>query len=193
MLELFYPEPNKYAFALQIYAIKSCQNNLVIAHHEAKINGTICIVDRSVWGNVVFAALQCHMGNISVEEWNAYMSIIEHGKKYICDHIIYLDCEPQKAMGRILERSRASEKPIQIEYLNTLEQFYTTEMLLHMKNKTANIVPFDWNSYGEPVTVLDGLVANHTYDMSRVDPGELFQQTRDKRRECIHDLINQQH
>lgn len=192
MLTLFYNDPKKYAFALQVHLATFCQANLAKAHHKSNQNGTICIVDRCLWGNAVFAAMHASSENMSMTEWEAYMSILSKGKYYTCGHVVYLDCDPEKCLERVLKRARKSEKPIDISYLKALERYYTTEMLLHVKYETANVVILPWNDYGDVKYVLDQIVQHRPYSISEnEDMLQIFNASREQRSDFIQKLLQQ--
>lgn len=148
-----------------------------MAEQKAKHDGTVCVIDRSLWGNSVFASLQVEKGNISLQEWNVYLRVMKTKAPCMADYIVYLDCNPEISLERLKSRGRQSESTVPLDYLQTLERYYTSEMLLHLNNGSANIVPVQWNSFGEVKTVLDSIMEGRTYSVEG-DPNLAFSRDR---------------
>jgi deoxyadenosine/deoxycytidine kinase len=176
VLAQFYQNPRQYAFAFQIYMLRSCMANLALAKQRTMLDGAICIVDRSTWGNAVFASMHMMAENISEREWVSYRSLLDDGGPHKSHYVIYLDCDPQTCYNRAKNRARDAENEIACEYFAMLERYYTTQMLLHVQQRTANVVPIDWENFGSPRMVLDCLLSNRSYqiegDLKRVFDGD---------------------
>lgn len=200
LLHLFYSDQSKYAFAFQLFMLKCCIDNLQQAEHEAKEDGLVCIVDRSLWGNAVFAAMQKDKGNISDNEWATYLRILKTKAPCTADYVVYLDCNPAISFERIMIRGRQSEAQAKelMEYLKILEQYYTTAMLLHMQEGTASITPVQWDDFGTVHHVLDTML-DWSYLSPKFgglitgDPISLFTKDRQFRARCIASLIRERH
>jgi len=82
MLKLFYSDPSKYAFAFQMYMLRACITSFTEATLRSESEPCVCILDRGVWGNVVFAAMQHDCGNINDEQWAAYRSVLKSSKPF---------------------------------------------------------------------------------------------------------------
>ena len=161
MLKLFYSgmsvKPrNPHAFSFQIDMLRQCEN----VHREAEwisgkaegVKKAVVVSDRTVWGNAVFASVHRDCGNITDEEFDAYLSCLKErgdGGKYSVDHLVYLDISPAVAHHRITKvRGRPSERDIPISYLQTLEKAYYLHVYNQMTSGTRVIVinneePFD--------------------------------------------------
>jgi deoxyadenosine/deoxycytidine kinase len=161
LLDLFYKDQAKYAFALQMFMVRSCMANFKLAEEYTK-RGVVCIIDRCMWGNAVFAAMHKNKGNISQEEWEVYISVLKSPGPYTANHVVYLECDPDECWRRAQQRNRDPESPASLEfrnYLRTLEKWYSADMLLHIQQGVSDIIPIDWNTFKSAEYVLDILVS----------------------------------
>ena len=169
LLGAFYKDPPKYAFAFQLFMLRSCIANLELAEAEARESGAVCIIDRCLWGNAVFAAMQREKGNLSEEEWSIYLRILKTKAPCTADCVVFLDCNPARSFERIKIRGWRSESSVPLEYLQELERYYTTAMILHLQHGTANIVPVQWDNFGTVRQVLDSVLQG---TLSPLKPGK---------------------
>lgn len=146
-----------------MFMLRSCMANLALAEQKSRQDGTVCIIDRSIWGNAVFAALQVQKGNISLDEWAVYLRVMKTNSPVMADYVVYLDCNPVISFERIQTRGRKSESTVPLDYLQTLERYYTTHMLLHLQHGSANIVPVQWDRFGGVPEVLDSVLQYRDY------------------------------
>jgi deoxyadenosine/deoxycytidine kinase len=134
-------KPN-YAFAFQLSMLKDCQQNYERAMWESGQYGgkqRVVVVDRTVWGNAVFAALHCEEGNITMEEWQVYLESLKKNSPYHIDHVVYLDLDPKKALKRISQRGRNAEKSYSLEYLQKLDRAYYAQVYAQITSGHSNI------------------------------------------------------
>lgn len=101
--------------------------------------------------------------------------------------MVYLDCDPAASLERIKTRGRASESGVPLEYLQNLERHYSTEMMLHMRESTANIVPVQWDVFGSVMQVLDCMLKGTQYAVVG-DPQLLFARDRQFRAKAVATL-----
>lgn len=148
LLKMFYDgnadktKPN-YSFAFQISMLKDCQQNYERAMWESGRRGgkqKVVIVDRTIWGNAVFAALHCDEKNINSVEFNAYLESLKKGGPYEIDHVVYLDLKPSKARKRITQRGRTAEKTCSVEYLQDLDRAYYAQLYNQIAAGHSNII-----------------------------------------------------
>ena len=134
----------------------------------------MCIIDRSVWSDWVFARQALEDGFISKSEFNFYVGIRKRFQKQftsifsavaktfnflfltirlVLNNVLYLDVTPAECYHRIHNiRKRDFEKGISIEYLRGLDRFYH-EFCDEMSKKTQ-VAKLDWNEYGDVDDVL---------------------------------------
>jgi len=165
LLATFYANPQQEAFGFQCFMLKACISNLEIATCKARELGIVAVVDRSIWGNAVFAALQTDKGNISRAGWEVYLDILK-SRPHTSDCVVYLDVDPSKCLERMKLRGREAEATVPLSYLEELEQYYTTAMLLHLRHRASNIVPINWNNFGSVQSVLDAALLGRKYKVS---------------------------
>lgn len=168
LLELFYRGnsdktlPN-YAFAFQMCMLMGCQNNYVRAQFESgRIGGgarKVVIIDRTVWGNAVFAAHHHDSGNISADEFATYLETLRTGGPYELDAVVYLDLEPSKALHRIKRRGRGAEKSCPEDYLRALDRAYYMQVCTQIMSGHTNMIVASNEIYMDAMDVLKLLAA----------------------------------
>jgi deoxyadenosine/deoxycytidine kinase len=84
-------------------------------------------MDRSIYGDVIFARLLQEGGNMSQEEYDLYeellMNMLEHAARPRL--MIYLDITVENAIKRIERRGRAYEQIVPHDYWARLNEHYT--------------------------------------------------------------------
>ncbi|XP_062514160.1 deoxyguanosine kinase-like isoform X2 [Corticium candelabrum] len=107
-LEKFYSDPKKYAFQLQLWIFRRRLELYSEAlNHMLQQNETV-ILDRSVFGDCVFAEVGHNDGNISNEEYAIYQQLCKRMSKIfpVPDVLIFLDMSPTCCHRRIISRGR---------------------------------------------------------------------------------------
>lgn len=118
--------PNK-ATSFQFRAQEETLSKLLQAEILAK-EGKIVLIDRGVYGNLIFATLQKEKGYISLEDFKEYNSkfIDEWLKRKSTSTITIetwlLKCDPRTAFNRINKRGREGESNYMLDYLIELDQ-----------------------------------------------------------------------
>jgi deoxyadenosine/deoxycytidine kinase len=145
MIEKFYENPKKYAFAFQIMAFttrliylkKSIENAL---KNESDKN-IIIITERSLHTDCyVFAELLKKQENIEDVCFQIYMQLFdEFSLNYPVNTIIYIDTTPQICHDRIKNRSRLGEEIISLDYLIQCHEEHINYIFIKM-NKVVNVV-----------------------------------------------------
>lgn len=134
-------KPNPYAILVQESMLRQCQLTYLQAQNQAKHEDAIVIVDRTVFGNTVFAMLHTASGNIDQEEYEGYLRHLKQYAPYYYDFVIYLDVSPQKAHELITQkRKRANEKDIPMGYLYDLERAYYMHLAEQICSKHSRIL-----------------------------------------------------
>jgi len=131
MLELFYENPEKYAFEFQIMAL-TIQIKLIDETLEKNPQCTIIVSERSFTaGHNVFTKMLRDNGNINYLQYEIYKlllktrtesSFVKHTG--VPDKIIYLDISANICKDRIGKRRRGGEELISLEYLQKCEKYY---------------------------------------------------------------------
>ena len=128
MLQLFYQDQQKHAFAFQMMAFISRLSKLKEAIEK---NPTaIIITERSLYTDkMVFAEMLYRSKNISHEHYQIYLQWFQlFAKDYPVSKIIYVNTPPEICYERIAIRSRNGESTIPLEYLENCH-YYHNNML----------------------------------------------------------------
>ena len=127
-LELFYADPRRWAFSLQVEMLRRRWDIHRLAMLECRAGTTAgCLLDRGMPGDRVFARLHYLAGNIHKLEWETYEALF--GEFMSVPHLqptmlLYLDVRPSVALQRIAGRGRPSEEAVTAEYLTALRDAY---------------------------------------------------------------------
>lgn len=156
-LQLFLSDPAKYAFTFQISMLNACQRNYLEGLWYAK-QGYVVIIDRTVWGNAVFAAMHVNNKNITNEEFKVYCSCINQYGPYKFDYVIYLDIDPETSMKRIKQRGRGAEKSYTLKYLQELEAAYYHQIYTQMTSGHSDIMILSNDDFYDPSYILDRII-----------------------------------
>lgn len=113
ILDKYYEDPEKYAFALQIYFLNTRFKAIKEAYKE---NNNV--LDRSIYADALFTKNNVDQGNISYEEYQIYLDLLDnmmeeiHGLPYkkSPDLLIYLDTTFNKTLDNIEKRGRDYEQ-----------------------------------------------------------------------------------
>lgn len=122
LLDKFYYDKKRYSFPLQVFFLN--KRFQMIKEAEA-LNG--CVMDRSIYGDVIFAKMLMEDGDMSREEFDVYEDLLnnmlEHVKRPRL--MIYLENSVDKAMEKIKRRGRDYEQIVSKDYWEALNRNYT--------------------------------------------------------------------
>lgn len=122
LLEEFYKDKSRWSFALQIHFL----NERFRMIKEIHKNGA-GILDRSIFGDKIFAEMLNEDGWMTNDEFNTYSTLLdnmlEHAKKP--ELLVYIDCNLETAMQRINKRGREMEQKVDEVYWKRLNEKYT--------------------------------------------------------------------
>ena len=123
VLDLYYKDPKKYAFLLQIYFLNKRFGSIKAAY-RADNN----VLDRSIFEDELFLTLNYKNGNVTKAELDIYedllnnmMEEIEGMPKKHPDLLVYIDVSFETMLSRIRQRGRSFE---QIENQPELKDYY---------------------------------------------------------------------
>ena len=179
LLNLFYTHPERYALTLQLYMMNhrvACWRISTRFVQAGMIQPWLHLLDRSIFGDYVFAALNHSIGNISTVDFDLYdamwreqlepsslwtgaqretsRSESPEGARNIS--VAYLDAVPGVTAARIRERNHDSEQTIDEGYLVKLYLYYFNAVLCWIE-MGMHVVIHDWNSFADapdPIAVL---------------------------------------
>lgn len=142
-LKLFYDDPRRYAYEMQVYLLHRRIGLQQLAAAEALYSPNFdgAMIDRSLFGDRVFENLHYEDGNISELQHHAYDVATRSMQLmvYPPTTLVYLDVEPEVALERIKRRSRSCESSVGIDYLHRLADGY------HKLLEAAKTGRFPWS------------------------------------------------
>lgn len=122
LLGKFYHDQKRYSFPLQVYFLNK---RFRMIKQASELNG--CVMDRSIYGDVIFAKLLMLGGNMSAEEFALYEELLHNMLEHVSRPrlMVYLDITTDNAIARIKERGRAYEQIVPRQYWEALNHHYT--------------------------------------------------------------------
>lgn len=125
VLPLFYADPKKYGFLLQIYFL----NKRFDAIKKAMADDNN-ILDRSIYEDLLFTQLNAEMGRITETELDVYQSLLANmmeelpfaAHKKAPDLLVHIELSLDEQLRRIKKRGREFE---QLEADSTLREYYS--------------------------------------------------------------------
>lgn len=122
VLEKFYHDRERYSFPLQTFFL-----NKRFEHIKKASLLENAILDRSIYGDVIFAKMLNDTKEMSDEEFNIYNDLFHHMLKHIQAPklMIYLEITVDNAIKRINKRGRDYELIVEREYWERLNKNYT--------------------------------------------------------------------
>lgn len=123
ILEKFYYDRARYAFPLQVFFLNKRFKHI----KEAATIGN-CVLDRSIYGDVIFAKMLCDKGEMTKEEFELYKELLENMLEHVKAPklMIYLEASVNEAMKRIQKRGRDYEQVVERAYWEELNSEYKT-------------------------------------------------------------------
>jgi deoxyadenosine/deoxycytidine kinase len=159
-LDRFYADPQKYAFAYQVFILhkRIGIQNLAAAESLYSDRWDGAMVDRSLFGDAAFAELHAAEGNIEPLDLEAYHAAKHNMQLMIWPPttLVFLDVQPRTAFKRVKTRLEESEGKrdfelgIDIEYLQKLRKAYK-KLIKAAKNgkypwsHNVDVVHVEWN------------------------------------------------
>lgn len=123
VLDLYYQDPKKYAFLLQIYFLNKRFESIKMAYRQDNN-----VLDRSIFEDELFLTLNYKNGNVTKTELDIYKELLgnmleelEGMPKKRPDLLVYIDVSFETMLSRIAQRGRAFE---QISKQPELKEYY---------------------------------------------------------------------
>jgi deoxyadenosine/deoxycytidine kinase len=127
-LDLFYADPARYAYEMQIYLAHRRIGLQQLGAAEALFSTDFlgAMLDRTLFGDRIFEEEQYAEGNISDLQHHAYLTAVRNMQLllYPPTILVFLDASPEVAMERIKKRNRGCETGIKLRYLERLTHRY---------------------------------------------------------------------
>lgn len=121
LLDRFYADKSRWSFMLQVHFLNERFRMIKEIHRNG--GG---LLDRSIFGDRIFAEMLNTDGEMTDEEFRTYSSLLDNMLEHaqVPDALIYLDCSVDTALERIRKRNRGLEAGIPREYLEHLNRRY---------------------------------------------------------------------
>lgn len=122
ILDKFYHDRKRYSFPLQIFFLN---RRFKMLKEASKVKKPV-LMDRSIYGDLIFAKLLNANGEMDDAEFNLYMELLAN----MLDHVeaprlmIYLEIDTDSAIKRINDRGRDYEQIVEREYWDNLNKEY---------------------------------------------------------------------
>jgi deoxyadenosine/deoxycytidine kinase len=121
ILEKFYYDRTRYSFPLQIFFLNKRFKHIKEASmvHNA-------VMDRSIYGDVIFAKMLQESGEMSPEEFDLYLELFQNMIEHCMPPklMVYLEISVDEAARRIQKRGRDYEKIVERGYWESLNSNY---------------------------------------------------------------------
>ena len=103
-------------------------------------------MDRSIYGDWVFAKRNHIDGNIDESGYESYLHHRKTMDRYLLTpHVmLWLNAHPQTCQERIKERGRGCEATVPIDYLQGLHHLHI-ELMNEMRERGARVVGLEWD------------------------------------------------
>lgn len=125
VLPLYYDDPKKYGFLLQIYFLNKRFDLIKQAYKEDNN-----VLDRSIYEDLLFTEINYKNGNMAREEFDVYKSLLDNMMEEIDalpkkapDLMVYLYADFDTVLSRVKKRGREFE---QIDTNPGLREYYKT-------------------------------------------------------------------
>lgn len=127
MLNKFYDDQSRWSAIIQVMFLNERFRDL----KDIENNNQFAVMDRSIYGDEIFAKTINKRGNMSDDELTIYQELLHNMLEHINPPklLIYLDVSIDTAMDRIRQRSRGTEaatipKDYMIDLKETYEEWY---------------------------------------------------------------------
>jgi deoxyadenosine/deoxycytidine kinase len=145
-LEMFLSDIPKYALGYEMF----CTTSRLLTYEKAirkRDQGHVCIIDRSLDGDMVFAKSLLNRQDMTPEEfevtrsWSTKASNTEIEPP---DYLIYLQTSTQVAINRTAKRDRKGEDKYDIGYFSELNHEY--ELMMNNISSKRHKLYVDWSN-----------------------------------------------
>lgn len=143
-LDMYYKEPNRYAYLFQTRTLTS-----LIKRNEQPFSSPIAIYERSIHATRIFQKWCLSQNYISAAENDNLIFMEKTLVKETPNVLFYLRTTPAKCLGRVLARGRPEERSVNLEFLTQINQYHEEWI------SEANLPTFILNGQQNPTQVLN--------------------------------------
>ncbi len=161
-LEKFYRDPKRYALEMQFWLMSQRFRMHQTAIKHIWETGQSVIMDRSIYGDWVFAKRNWLDGNIEEIGYDNYVKHREVMSQFLLipHTVLWLNAHPTTCRDRIQTRGRNCEKTVPLDYLQGLHTLHI-ELMEQMRNRGSKVIGLDWDvpyqSVNDVATLVTGL------------------------------------
>lgn len=121
ILDKFYHDRARYSFPLQVFFL-----NKRFEHIKKAVSVDNAVMDRSIYGDAIFARMLNLNGEMSDEEFGIYRELLENMLEHVQAPklMVYLEVSVDEAMRRIQKRGRDYELIVERDYWEKLNNEY---------------------------------------------------------------------
>lgn len=121
LLDYFYKNQKRWSFALQVHFLNERFRMIKQINKEEK-----GILDRSIYGDKIFAKMLHDDDKMTTEEYNTYDTLLSNMLEHVKPpHImVYLQCSTNVAIERLNKRDRGIESDVPLSYWKNLNNKY---------------------------------------------------------------------
>ena len=121
ILRNFYSNGKRWSFLLQAYFLNKRFEQMKRAERDGRY-----IMDRSIYGDYLFAKAQHDMGMMSDLEWSVYEDMYSNMVEHVVPPrlMIYLRCSVDTAVKRLKKRGRDYEQDVDRSYWEMIRNLY---------------------------------------------------------------------
>lgn len=122
LLPLFYEDMKRYGFALQVFFLN---HRFRMIKEGQRLDGAI--MDRSIYGDVIFAKMLHDQKNMSEAEIECYLDLFANMMEHLPtpELVIYLKTDTESAIKKIQKRGREFEQNTDHQYWEDLNREYS--------------------------------------------------------------------
>ena len=155
-LEDYYKDPKRYALEMQFWLMSRRFQMHQEAIETIWRTGRGVIMDRSIYGDAIFAKQNVTDGNISAAGYDNYMKMrdVMFGFLMVPQLTLFLQASPKTCLERISSRERGCETKIPASYLEGLD-FEYKNLLGELSEKGSHVEVVDWEKFKSTEEVLD--------------------------------------
>ncbi len=121
LLRNFYSDGKRWSFTLQVYFLNKRFYQMKTAERDGRY-----VMDRSIYGDFLFAKAQHELGMMSDLEWEVYREMYDNLVEHVVPPrlMVYLRCSVDIAVKRLKKRGRDYEQNVDLSYWEMIRELY---------------------------------------------------------------------
>lgn len=142
----YYADPRRWALAMQVDILLRRANAVAAV---AQRRHAVEFLDRSAWGDRLFACTARDLGLMESREFDTYDAVfrsVSAARGAMPDMVVYLRASADVLWGRVSARARPAESGMQREYLDAVVESY--DAFFARPPFGMRVVTVDWEAFG---------------------------------------------